>query len=150
MSSLEKNLYKQVTVKSNKRLQDKGISGRAYRGISTVNPENSSTVLYDLALIKQDLLNHFHIRQGEKLSDPEFGTIIWDALFEPLTDQMKDAIKENVTQIVNYDPRVSVNQIIVDQYESGIQIEISLIYLPYNIAENMRLQFDENAGFLNT
>jgi phage baseplate assembly protein W len=150
MSSLEKNLYKQVTVKSNKRLQDQGIGSRAYRGISTVNPENSSTVLYDLALIKQDLLNHFHIRQGEKLSDPEFGTIIWDALFEPLTDQMKDAIKENVTQIVNYDPRVSVNQIIVDQYESGIQIEISLIYLPYNISENMRLQFDENAGFLNT
>src|SRR5210317_296434 len=150
MSSLEKNLYKQITVKSNKRTQDQGIGSRAYRGISTVNPENSSTVLYDLALIKQDLLNHFHIRQGEKLSDPEFGTIIWDALFEPLTDQMRDAIKENVTQIVNYDPRVSVNQITVDQYESGIQIEISLVYLPYNISENMRLQFDENAGFLNT
>jgi phage baseplate assembly protein W len=63
---------------------------------------------------------------------------------------MRDAIKENVTQIVNYDPRVSVNQITVDQYESGIQIEISLVYLPYNISENMRLQFDENAGFLNT
>jgi phage baseplate assembly protein W len=150
MSSLEKNLYKQVTVKPNKRNQDQGIGSRAYRGISTVNPNNSSTVLYDLQLIKQDLLNHFHIRQGEKLSDPEFGTIIWDALFEPLTDQMKDAIKENVTQIVNYDPRVSVNQIIVDEYESGIQIEISLVYLPYNIQENMRLQFDENAGFLNT
>lgn len=150
MSSLEKNLYKQVTVKPNKRNQDQGIGSRAYRGISTVNPNNSSTVLYDLQLIKQDLLNHFHIRQGEKLCDPEFGTIIWDALFEPLTDQMKDAIKENVTQIVNYDPRVSVNQIIVDEYESGIQIEISLVYLPYNIQENMRLQFDENAGFLNT
>ena len=150
MSSLEKNLYKQVTVRPNARKQDKGIGSRAYRGISTVNPENSSTVLYDLALIKLDLLNHFHIRQGEKLSDPEFGTIIWDALFEPLTDNMRDAIKDNVTQIVNYDPRVSVNQITVDQYESGIQIEISLVYLPYNISENMRLQFDENAGFLNT
>lgn len=150
MSTLEKNLYKQITVKSNKRTQDRGIGSRAYRGISTVNPENSSTVLYDLALIKQDLLNHFHIRQGEKLSDPEFGTIIWDALFEPLTDDMRNAIKDNVTEIVNYDPRVSVNSITVDQYESGIQIEVSLVYLPYNISESLKLRFDENAGFLNT
>jgi len=150
MSSLEKNLYKQITVKPNNRVQNTNIGSRAYRGISTVNPENSSTVLYDLALIKQDLLNHFHIRQGEKLSDPEFGTIIWDALFEPLTDDMRDAIKNNVTKIVNYDPRVSVDKITIDQYESGIQIEIDLTYLPYNIAETMKLQFDENAGFLNT
>ena len=150
MSTLEKNLYKQIAVKSNKRTQDQGIGSRAYRGISTVNPENSSTVLYDLALIKQDLLNHFHIRQGEKLSDPEFGTIIWDALFEPLTDDMRNAIKDNVTEIVNYDPRVSVNSITVDQYESGIQIEVSLVYLPYNISESLKLRFDENAGFLNT
>ena len=149
MSSLEKNLYKQVTVKSNKRLQDQGIGSRAYRGISTVNPDNSSTVLYDLALIKQDLLNHFHIRQGEKLSDPEFGTIIWDALFEPLTDQMKDAIKENVTQIVNYDPRVTVNNVTIDQYESGLQINVSMTYLPYNISESLLLTFDQNAGFIS-
>src|SRR6056300_1165965 len=135
MSSLEKNLYKQVTVKSNARKQDQGIGSRAYRGISTVNPENSSTVLYDLSLIKQDILNHFHIRQGEKLSDPEFGTIIWDALFEPFTGDMKNAIIENVSNIVNYDPRVRVNNIIVDQFESGLQVEISLTYLPYNISE---------------
>ena len=122
MSSLEKNLYKQITVKSNKRTQDQGIGSRAYRGISTVNPENSSTVLYDLALIKQDLLNHFHIRQGEKLSNPEFGTIIWDALFEPLTDDMRNAIKDNVTEIVNYDQIVSVISLKVDKYEKYKQI----------------------------
>lgn len=149
MSTQEKNIYKQITVPSNQK-QEVVPESRAYRGISTVNPDATEWVLYDIELIKQDIINNFHIRQGEKLSDPEFGTIIWDALFEPLTDQMKDAIKENVTQIVNYDPRVSVNQIIVDEYESGIQIEISLVYLPYNIQENMRLQFDENAGFLNT
>ena len=148
MSSLEKNLYKQVTVKPNKRNQDQGIGSRAYRGISTVNPNNSSTVLYDLQLIKQDLLNHFHIRQGEKLSDPEFGTIIWDILFEPLTDQLRDAIIKNVSRIINYDPRANVDDITVSTYESGIQIECTLTYLPYNISETMRLKFDEDAGFL--
>ena len=49
---------------------------------------------YDFELIKQDLINHFHIRQGEKLSDPGFGTIIWDMLFEPFTSDVQDAIVE--------------------------------------------------------
>ena len=147
MSSLEKGLYRQVTVKGNEnKAQVPG--ARAYRGLSTVNPDNSSFSLYDIGLIKQDIINHFHITQGEKLSDPEFGTIIWDILFEPLTDPIKDAIVNNVTKIVNSDPRVKVDQITVDSYESGIQVECSLTYLPYNISETMRLSFDENSGFL--
>ena len=69
-----------------------------------------------------------HIRQGEKLSDPEFGTIIWDILFEPLTPALKDAVTQNITRIVNTDPRVKVKSVIVDQFESGIQVEIELEY----------------------
>lgn len=148
MSTKEKQLYKQIEVQGTGTSTQYGVKSRAYRGISTVNPENNETVLYDLALIKQDLLNHFHIRQGEKLSDPEFGTIIWDILFEPLTENLKEQIVENVTAIVNYDQRVQVTNVILDQYESGLQIEVDLVYLPYNISENLRLQFDQNAGFI--
>src|SRR5210317_1484032 len=108
MSNLEKQLYKQISVPGKKSKSTSAPGSRTYRGISTVNEGNSSKVLYDLSLIKQDILNHFHIRQGEKLSDPEFGTIIWDALFEPFTGDMKNAIIENVSNIVNYDPRVKV------------------------------------------
>lgn len=148
MSSREKNLYKQITVKGSNKVEV-AQGSRAYRGVSTVNPENTSWVLYDIALIKQDLINHFHIRQGEKLSDPEFGTIIWDVLFEPLTENLKEAIILNVQRIINYDPRVQAEQITVDTYESGIQIECRLVYLPYNISEQLRLSFDENAGIVS-
>lgn len=148
MSSREKNLYKQITVKGSKKVEV-AQGSRAYRGVSTVNPENTSWILYDIALIKQDLINHFHIRQGEKLSDPEFGTIIWDVLFEPLTENLKEAIILNVQRIINYDPRVQAEQITVDTYESGIQIECRLVYLPYNISEQLRLTFDENAGIIS-
>lgn len=149
MSTLEKGLYKQVSVKTSKNY-DRITTEKSptYRGFSTVDPEGNSNVLYDIALIKQDIINHFHIRQGEKLSDPEFGTIIWDILFEPLTDSVKNAITSNVSNIVNYDPRVKVNQITVDSYEHGIIVECELVYLPYSIVEKMQLRFDENAGFL--
>lgn len=147
MSTLEKNLYKRVNVATAQR-EEKPASSAAYRSISTVNDENEGFRLYDLAVIKQDIINHFHIRQGEKLENPEFGTIIWDVLFDPLTDNLKTAIVKNVEDIINYDPRVSVDQVIVSEYEQGLQIECVLIYLNYSIAETMKLRFDQNAGLL--
>jgi len=140
MSALEKNLYKRVTVSSGPQ---RGQVGRAYRGFSSVNQSTEGYALYDFELIKQDIINHFHIRQGEKLSDPSFGTIIWDMLFEPFTNQVKQAIIDNVTEIVNYDPRVRVEEVIVDTYESGISIDCTLSYIPYNISEQLRFKFDQ-------
>jgi len=149
MSTLEKKLYAEITVPGNNR-EESVNTKTTYRGMSTVNPDNSTVSLYDISLIKQDLINHFHIRQGEKLSNPEFGTIIWDALFEPLTEQLKDAITQNFTKIINIDPRINVDSILVDQYEKGIQIECTLTYLTFNISETLRMRFDEDAGFLKT
>jgi|TARA_B110000438_G_scaffold152328_1_gene146374 phage baseplate assembly protein W len=144
MSISNRELYKQIRVPSNQK-PPSPVQSRAYRGLSTVNPGNKSNVLYDIALIKQDIINHFHIRQGEKLGDPEFGTIIWDAIYEPLTDQLKEVIADNVTKIVNSDPRVTVESINLESYESGLIIDCVLTYLPYNISESMRLKFDEDA-----
>ena len=148
MSTKEKALYKQIEVKSNTKHKVPPTQ-RSYKGISTANPNNTSFTLHDIALIKQDIINHFHISQGEKLENPEFGTIIWDAIHEPLTDDLKEAIGKNVTDIVNYDPRVQVNDVVVTAYESGLQVECDLTYLPYNITESMRMKFDEEAGLIN-
>ena len=147
---METKLYKEIKVTSSQRNKIYTGDKKTYKGISTVNPDSTNAVLYDIALIKQDIINHFHIRQGEKLSDPTFGTIVWDILFEPMTEQIRSLITKNVTRIVNSDPRVTIDRVIVDDYEHGIQIECDLRYIQYNISERMRLQFDENAGFLST
>ena len=145
----ETALYKELVVRG-KAINRRFVDGmKVYKGISSVNVENETTTLYDLALIKQDIINHFHIRQGEKLSDPTFGTIVWDLLFDPLTSALRDLIIQNVNDIIQSDPRVKVDSVIIDEYESGIQIECNLIYLPYNIRESMQLNFDKNAGFLS-
>lgn len=141
------DLYKEIKIKTAK-VAKPPVAQKSYRGFSTVNPENTSFQQYDLSCIKQNLINHFNIRQGEKLSDPTFGCIIWDALYEPLTTELKDAIVENVTNIVNYDPRTSASEVQVTEYEQGLQIECTLTYLNYNISENLRLQFDKNIGLL--
>lgn len=123
---------------------------QAYKGFSTVNQSTQSYMLYDLELIKQDLLNHFHVRKGERLMNPTFGTVIWDLLFEPMTEQLKEIIVTNVNEIVNYDPRLVAKDVIVTTYETGIQIECILTFLPYNIQESMQLRFDQANGLLST
>lgn len=145
MSTLEKNLYKNLRVES-QRVQSAALTSGTYRGISTVNPNTKEFKIFDLGLIKQDIINHFHIRLGEKLENPRFGTIIWDVLYEPLTDSLKDAIIKNVTDIVNYDPRVNVVSVTVDSFEYGIQVECELIYLDYSISEQLRFEFDRESG----
>lgn len=148
MATKETELIRKVSITESENPQP-SFAARSYRGISTVNPDRGNFNLYDLELIKQDLINHFHIRQGEKLENPTFGTIIWDVIFEQLTDDLKTAVAENVTSIVNYDPRVVVNRVTVDSYENGIQIELDLTYLPYNISESLQFRFDQNNGLIS-
>ena len=145
MSSNSK-LYDKIVLSPNQR--NNLINPKTYKGFSTVSTETENFGLYDFQLIQQDLLNHFHVRQGERLMNPAFGTIIWDLLFEPLTEQVKDLITQNVNTIINYDPRIASSEVIVTQYESGIQIECVLTYLPYNISQSMQLRFDQANGLL--
>jgi len=139
------DLYKEIKITPQKKPKPP-VKQKAYRGFSTINPENASFQLFDIGLIKQDLINHFQIRQGEKLSDPTFGCIIWDAMYEPLTPILRDAITRNVTNIVNYDPRVRASGVQVSEFESGLQIECTLTYLDYNISDQLRIQFDKDIG----
>ena len=144
----EKKLYKDVTVTKG-TLPTATPTQRAYRGISTANNDNQKFGLYDVGLIKQDLINHFHISQGEKLENPTFGTIIWDGIHDPMTEDLEDAIKEDVMNIINNDPRVRATQVLITPFEAGIQIEVDLEYLKYNVSEKLRLTFDEKNGLMN-
>jgi len=119
-----------------------------YKGYNTVDNKTTKTRLEDAELIKRDLSNHFNIRKGEKLMRPDFGTIIWDALFEPMTEDLRDAIVDDVTRIVNYDPRLIAESILVDEYEQGILVEARVRYSNNNQLETLRLQFDQTTNSL--
>ena len=119
-----------------------------YKGFSS-NEANKNFKLYDINLVKQDLINHFYIRKGEKLENPEFGTVIWDMLFEPFTPDVKEIIAKDVEAIVNYDPRISVQEVQIDSTDQGMRIQVELIYRPFNITEKMSLNFDKNNRVIN-
>jgi len=121
---------------ANKSVTFKGFSSKA---------EQKNFKLYDFECAKQDLINRLSVRKGERVENPEFGTIIYDAIFEPFTEQLKDAILEDVTANLNADPRIATQDIRVTEADKGIAIQATITYVPLDITEKLRFDFDENS-----
>jgi phage baseplate assembly protein W len=141
--------YTDIVIKPNPNTQgNQGYNSNYYRGLSTVNRQSRTFQLYDIELIKQDLVNHFNIRKGEKLYQPEYGTIIWDAIFEPFTDTLKQRVLDDVQSIINSDPRVEVDGLALQEKEFGLQIQCVLRYVDYDVSEALQLTFDKANALL--
>jgi phage baseplate assembly protein W len=141
-------LYNQQTAAQRSATVTQNQGQFTYKGFSS-SEATKNFKLYDINLVKQDLINHFYIRKGEKLENPEFGTVIWDMLFEPFTPDVKEIIAKDVEAIINYDPRFSVTEINIDSTDQGMRIQADLVYVPFNINERMTLNFDKNNNVIN-
>lgn len=119
-----------------------------YNGFSTVNRSKHFRIT-DFELVKQDLINHFNLRKGEKLMNPDVGTVIWDMIFEPLDETSKATIMQDVNRIIASDPRVAAENVIVTQYDRGIQIEIVLRYISTNQRSSLVVNFNRQSSQSN-
>jgi phage baseplate assembly protein W len=117
-----------------------------YKGFSTVDPTRSDSRLYDYELLKQDLFNQFNVRRNERVMAPNFGTIIWDLLFEPFTDNIKSQIIDDVTRIVSSDPRIQTLSADIAEQDYGILLEITLLFKDSNQSENIKFSFNRANG----
>jgi phage baseplate assembly protein W len=108
------------------------MSMRKFKGFSTVNKQWGNFKLYDIDLAKQDLLNELYTRKGERIMSPDFGSIIWDLLFDPITDQTIELIQEDMLRILTKDPRLELKQLDVreDIDSQIITVAIILNYVP--------------------
>jgi phage baseplate assembly protein W len=104
--------------------------------------------LYDFDVVKQDLLNYFNTRQGERVMNPAWGTIIWDKLYDPFTADVRSAIEEDIKTIIASDPRVVVSEVNITEAEFGLVLEVTLTFVPTNQTDIMRLNFDKQAGLI--
>jgi phage baseplate assembly protein W len=114
-----------------------------FKGFSTYNRKKQFR-LTDFELVKQDLFNHFNIRKGEKLMRPNFGTSVWDYLFEPFSSEITEVIREEIGIVVGTDPRLKVEKISINSYDQGLEVSIKLIFVPLNLADVLYLKFDRD------
>jgi len=139
--------YKNIEINSSQsNQQHTAKQSQFYVGYSSVNPSILGTTLYDFDIIKQDIINQFNTRKGERVMNPEFGTIIWDLIFEPFTDDVKQALSDDISRVCNSDPRAVPIQIDINEQEYGMLLEITLKYVNTDQTANMTLSFDKKLG----
>ena len=117
---------------------------RKFKGYSTIDKTWGNFRLYDVELAKRDLLNEFYTRRGERLMSPQFGSIVWDLLFDPLTDEIITAIKTDCVRIVTKDPRLDIVSIDVIDNEHTIIVTIVLKYVPTASVTELVAVFNRN------
>lgn len=88
--------------------------------------------LTDAELVQQDLLNAFSIRQGNKVGQPQYGTTLWNFVFDPNTPDLREQIETEVRRVTALDPRVTIGSIQVFTHENGILIEMQISINPFN------------------
>lgn len=118
-----------------------------YRGLSFRNfSKNKSIKLYDVDLIKKDLLNHIFTRRGERVKMFTYGTRIPDLVFEPLDDIALTVVTEDLNAVVASEPRVSLVDLrIVPLYDRNVIIASLVLYyveLDFTDQFDVSIQFE--------
>jgi len=119
-----------------------------YIGFSSTDIANVNNKLYDLDIIRQDLINQFKTRKGERLMRPTFGTIIWDVIMEPMTDEIYDLLSDDITAICNSDPRVVPTKIDLTEFEGGYLVEVTLQVVGTDQSTILKLSFNQETGLI--
>jgi hypothetical protein len=101
-----------------------------FAGFSTKNTIAVNHELTDKDLVIEDLMNHIMTRKGERVMLPTYGSIIHDMLFEPLTEETTELIEEDLTDIINDDPRCKFVSIKVADSDQTINATLRLQILP--------------------
>jgi phage baseplate assembly protein W len=141
--------YKSIELSNNVNVsQQARQKSQFYRGFSTLDNTNPGSKLYDLALIRQDIINQFNTKKGTRVMNPTFGSDIWDLLMDPADDTTRDAISADITAVVTADPRATPTKIDLTEYEQGYTLELTLVLNGTDQSSNMVLTFDQNLGLI--
>jgi hypothetical protein len=70
---------------------------------------------------------------------------------EPLTEETKNLLLEEIQEVIESDPRVQLQELIIDELPqgNGIGAQVSLLYVQQNQTETMLVSFLNADGLLN-
>jgi len=116
---------------------------RVFVGYSTLNTNSKISQFADIELVNRDLIVAFYTLPGERLMLSSYGCEIWNMLFEPFTSGLEEQIIAECERIVGTDSRLQLLSTNVTTFELGIQVQMNLLYIPYNVVNSFSLSFDQ-------
>lgn len=110
------------------------------------NQGNNTFVLTDIALVERNILNHIFTSKGSRVMMPSFGSVIPELLFEQLNNDMLDRLKAELTNVINYDPRVKLVKLtLVPDYDrNSVNATALLNYIELNVTKDMNFNIQFN------
>jgi phage baseplate assembly protein W len=114
-----------------------------YKGFSSRNwSKNKTFTLTNIDLVKQDLMNHIYTAKGERPMMPDFGTRIPMMAFEPNDTITQNIIREDLTTVFNYDPRVKVISLNIMSIPSNNMIIAlaDLLYVQFGVQQILNIE----------
>jgi phage baseplate assembly protein W len=86
------------------------------------------------------------IRKGEKVGKPQYGTTLWNFVFEPNTMDMQMQLEDEIRRVAAQDPRMILNSVKAYPQENGILLEVEFAVSPFNQAQMLNVFFDSNTN----
>lgn len=111
-----------------------------FRGFYTPS-QGKTQVLYDQDLIKQELLNHFNTKKGERVMNSDYGFIGWDLIFENQNPANAKALEDDARRIIQMDPRVQEQSITVTAIDYGYQVSVLLYFVVLDTVDELLMVF---------
>ncbi|HAN4697773.1 GPW/gp25 family protein [Escherichia coli O157] len=102
--------------------------------------------LYDSELVRQDLMNHFNTKKGERAFDADYGFIAWDLLFELEGYNTINLLEADARRIISLDPRLNLKKLQISRIEYGYQMNIVLEYVVLDALEELTIVFDARSN----
>jgi phage baseplate assembly protein W len=116
-----------------------------YKGFSTISKHKKFT-LTDRELVVRNLTNMLNIREGELPGKPEYGTTIWNYLFEPNTVDVERRVTSEIERLINTDPRIVLEDVNYHSQHNGMVLSLDVRILPGVDTEQIRVLFDQDSG----
>lgn len=98
----------------------------------------------DEQLVIQDFLNALNIRQGEKVGQPQYGSTVWNFIFEPNTADVQYKLESEIRRVASLDPRLQINTVKAFPKENGILIEVEIAVQPFNAPDVLSVFFNQS------
>jgi phage baseplate assembly protein W len=141
------------TINANKPKTTNAPAGSAF-GVGNTQPNGGLNTgkkytLVDEQLVLRDFINAMNIPKGQKVGNPDYGTRIWNFIFDPNTYDVVNKLENEIRRIAAMDPRLQIATLQASTVMNGILVECQIAVAPFNNPTTVSIFFNPETNTAN-
>jgi len=119
---------------------------RKYKDIDLdmiVHPHTNDIVgRYDDDALTGSIINIIRTRKGERVFNPDFGSNVYNSLFEPFSSTTRIRLEKQIENaIVQHEPRITLNNVEIKAEEERNAYHVTIAYTPVTTGIMLEIEF---------